>query len=175
MVFTTEALTRQVVYFRLRTQTKIKNYFYGNIRYFLKLIIKHFHKKSTGFVNDIKTDTLLDLYEAKNSNNGLKQIFKVIPLYQKLSDISDIGWRDIVVKDLLEKMKKLFRGWHNFLSKTTSKKIFQRKMNRPLKIKAKIKKSFELSVPKLQFHLVYPAQRMINFKIRNRRLSMLIK
>jgi hypothetical protein len=57
-----------------RTQTKIKNYFYGNIRYFLKIIIKFFNKKSTGFVNDIKTETLLDMYEAKNSTPKLMQV-----------------------------------------------------------------------------------------------------
>jgi hypothetical protein len=50
---------------RFRTQTKIKNYFYGNIRYLLKIIVKYFYQKSTGFINDIKTETLLDIYEGK--------------------------------------------------------------------------------------------------------------
>jgi hypothetical protein len=45
-----------------RTQTKIKNYFYGNIRYLLKIIIKNFLKQSTGFINDVKTNILLDMY-----------------------------------------------------------------------------------------------------------------
>jgi len=55
MVFTSKTLTWKVNKFLVRTQTKIKNYFYGTIRYFLKIIIKYFCKKSTGFVNDIKT------------------------------------------------------------------------------------------------------------------------
>jgi hypothetical protein len=76
MVFTTKTPPRQVRNKSLRTQTKIKNYFYGNIRYLLKNIIKHFYKKSTGFVNDIKTDTLLDLYMAKNSSFALTKTFK---------------------------------------------------------------------------------------------------
>jgi len=62
MVFTTKTPPRQVTPQIVRTQTKIKNYFYGNIRFFLKIIIKYFHKKSTGFVNDIKTEVLLDMY-----------------------------------------------------------------------------------------------------------------
>ena len=53
------------------TQTKIKNYFYGRIRFFLKIIIKLILKTNTGFIGDIKTDTLLDIYEAKNSTKYL--------------------------------------------------------------------------------------------------------
>jgi len=67
VVSAAEASARQVTLPLGRTQTKIKNYFYGTIRYFLKIIIKYFCKKSTGFVNDIKTDTLLEMYEAKGS------------------------------------------------------------------------------------------------------------
>jgi hypothetical protein len=70
MVLTSKKSAGQVLLHVCRTQTKIKNYFYGNIRYFLKVVIKHFHRKSTGFVNDIKTETLLDVYEAKN---GIRQ------------------------------------------------------------------------------------------------------
>lgn len=62
MVLAAEASAWQVKLVLLRTQTKIKNYFYGTIRYFLKIIVKYFCKKSTGFINDIKTETLLDMY-----------------------------------------------------------------------------------------------------------------
>ena len=51
---------RKVPYYR--TQTKIKNYFYGNVRYLLKIIIKTVTSVKAGFINDIKTDTLLDIY-----------------------------------------------------------------------------------------------------------------
>lgn len=51
----------------LSTQTKIKNYFYGRIRFFLKLIVKIILRENTGFIGDIKTEALLDIYEAKNS------------------------------------------------------------------------------------------------------------
>jgi len=66
MVPHSKAPSRSVKVSQLRTQTKIKNYFYGNIRYLLKIILKVvFSKSRTGFVNDIKTDTLLDMYEGK--------------------------------------------------------------------------------------------------------------
>jgi hypothetical protein len=64
-----EAPAREVPLPSLRTQTKIKNYFYGTIRFFLKIIVKYFCKKSTGFINDIKTDTLLEMYEARGSTS----------------------------------------------------------------------------------------------------------
>lgn len=66
MVFTTKAPSRQVRWHPLRTQTKIKNYFYGNIRYLLKIILKTVTKVKTGFINDVRTDVLLDIYEGKN-------------------------------------------------------------------------------------------------------------
>lgn len=66
MVFTTKAPSRQVKWPSLRTQTKIKNYFYGNIRYLLKIILKTVTKVKTGFINDVRTDILLDIYEGKN-------------------------------------------------------------------------------------------------------------
>jgi hypothetical protein len=50
------------------TQTKIKNYFYGNIRYLLKLITKYYLRVSTGFINDIKTETLVNIYESQEGN-----------------------------------------------------------------------------------------------------------
>lgn len=62
MVFTAKVSPRKVKRFKLRTQTKIKNYFYGSIRYLLKIIIKTVTNNKAGFINDIKTDTLLDLY-----------------------------------------------------------------------------------------------------------------
>ena len=69
MVFNSKTSPRSVISLLTSTQTKIKNYFYGNIRYLLKIILKiAFGKNRTGFVNDIKTETLLDMYEGKGSN-----------------------------------------------------------------------------------------------------------
>ena len=65
MVFDTKISARKVVRFLVRTQTKIKNYFYGNIRYALKVIVKYFMKSSTGFLNDINTETLVNIYESE--------------------------------------------------------------------------------------------------------------
>ena len=76
MVFTTEAPPRQVNRSSLRTQTKIKNYFYGNIRYLLKIILKTVTKVKTGFVNDVRTDVLLDIYEGKNCKSSSKADFQ---------------------------------------------------------------------------------------------------
>lgn len=67
MVPATKTFARSVLLPQPSTQTKIKNYFYGRIRFFLKIIIKIILKANTGFIGDIKTDTLLDIYEAKNS------------------------------------------------------------------------------------------------------------
>jgi hypothetical protein len=67
MVFTPKTSARPVIHSQCSTQTKIKNYFYGRIRFFLKIIIKFILKTNTGFIGDIKTDTLLDIFEAKNS------------------------------------------------------------------------------------------------------------
>lgn len=58
------------------TQTKIKNYFYGNIRLLLKVIIQEALSNKAGFVNDIRTDLLLDIYEAKKRNYLLTKNFK---------------------------------------------------------------------------------------------------
>lgn len=70
MVFNSEKSAWAVKQILTRTQTKIKNYFYGNIRYLLKIILKFaFGKTRTGFVNDIKTEILLDMYEGKGGNN----------------------------------------------------------------------------------------------------------
>lgn len=63
MVPNSKTFAWSVCFFLVRTQTKIKNYFYGNIRYLLKIILKFiFGNAKTGFVNDIKTETLLDMY-----------------------------------------------------------------------------------------------------------------
>ena len=63
MVRDSKVSSRKVYNFPInRTQTKIKNYFYGNIRYLLKIIVKNFLKQSTGFINDVKTNILLDIY-----------------------------------------------------------------------------------------------------------------
>ena len=69
MVSPSKAPSGQVPLDLARTQTKIKNYFYGNIRFLLKIIVKHFSKKSTGFINDIKTETLLEIYEGKTGKD----------------------------------------------------------------------------------------------------------
>jgi len=76
MVFTTKAPSWQVKWPSLRTQTKIKNYFYGNIRYLLKIILKTVTKVKTGFINDVRTDILLDIYEGKNGKCILMQILR---------------------------------------------------------------------------------------------------
>ena len=67
MVPAAEAPARPVPTHPLSTQTKIKNYFYGRIRFFLKLIVKIILRENTGFIGHIKTEALLDIYEAKNS------------------------------------------------------------------------------------------------------------
>lgn len=67
MVPAAETPARPVRMRSLSTQTKIKNYFYGRIRFFLKLIVKIILRENTGFIGDIKTEALLDIYEAKNS------------------------------------------------------------------------------------------------------------
>lgn len=91
-----------------RTQTKIKNYFYGNIRYFLKIIIKFFNKKSTGFVNDIKTETLLDMYEAKNSTPTSIQVSMAMLLSPAPSKNSSIELKNMPVKNLSGRTKRRF-------------------------------------------------------------------
>jgi hypothetical protein len=93
---------------RLRTQTKIKNYFYGNIRYLLKIIVKYFFKKSTGFINDIKTETLLDMYEAKNGIFSSIQLSMTISSSTKPSKDLDTGLKKSSVKKLLDKTRKIF-------------------------------------------------------------------
>lgn len=50
-----------------QNSNKDKKLFLWNNQIFLKIIIKYFCKKSTGFINDIKTEILLDMYEAKGS------------------------------------------------------------------------------------------------------------
>ena len=70
MVFTSKISAGKVKIGKFRTQTKIKNYFYGSIRYLLKIIIKTVTNNKAGFINDIKTDTLLDLYEGRNSTHN---------------------------------------------------------------------------------------------------------
>jgi hypothetical protein len=157
MVFTTEAPTGQVVYCRLRTQTKIKNYFYGNIRYFLKLIVKHFHKKNTGFVNDIKTDTLLDLFDAKNSKNCLKQVFKVIRLYRKLSGCSAIKWKGRPANKLSCRIRRPFKPSLRFLSEATIRKISSNNINLGRTIKSKANHFSECNAPRLQSLPIQPA------------------
>lgn len=66
MVLNLPASTRQVAKNQLRTQTKIKNYFYGQIRLFLKIGIIVILREEPGFINDIKTNILIDIYEGKN-------------------------------------------------------------------------------------------------------------
>lgn len=73
MVFTAKAFARSVPHPLYSTQTKIKNYFYGNIRFLLKIIIKSILNIKAGFINDIKTDTLLDIYQGKNGTFLLMQ------------------------------------------------------------------------------------------------------
>ena len=55
VVSITETSSWPVKHYPFRTQTKIKNYFYGRIRFFLKLIIKIILRDNTGFIGDIKT------------------------------------------------------------------------------------------------------------------------
>jgi hypothetical protein len=74
----TKTSARPVLLALPSTQTKIKNYFYGNIRYLLKLILKYFVRTSTGFINDIKTDTLLNIYESKEGTYPLMQSMKAL-------------------------------------------------------------------------------------------------
>jgi hypothetical protein len=83
VVFTSKTPPRSVNHHPLRTQTKIKNYFYGRIRFFLKLIIKIILRENTGFIGDIKTETLLDIYEANNSNFQNIEEFEGFSVIQK--------------------------------------------------------------------------------------------
>lgn len=122
MVDAAETPAGEVVIRSYRTQTKIKNYFYGNIRYFLKIIIKHFHKKSTGFVNDIKTETLLELYEAKNSTFPITEISKTTRSYPRPSNNSNTALIGIIAKKLSGSVRRSFVGWLNCSSPTISKR-----------------------------------------------------
>jgi len=153
MVFITKTPSWKVLLPSLRTQTKIKNYFYGNIRYFLKIIIKHFHRKSTGFVNDIKTETLLDLYEAKNSTTALNKIFRAFGLCLKPLNALNIEWTSIVVKILFVKMNKHFITWLKFSFKIIFQKTFlfeRKKKNHSHKKKVKVCLLLKETVHKLQ-------------------------
>lgn len=79
MVPPAEAPARPVRHPPRSTQTKIKNYFYGRIRFFLKLIVKIILRENTGFIGDIKTEALLDIYEAKNSSLDTSQSSRAFP------------------------------------------------------------------------------------------------
>lgn len=91
MVFTAKASAWSVKLSPCRTQTKIKNYFYGNIRFLLKIIIKSILKIKAGFINDIKTDTLLDIYQGKNGTPTITQILKASTLSKRPLNASTTG------------------------------------------------------------------------------------
>lgn len=126
MVFTPKKPPGQVLHPGFRTQTKIKNYFYGNIRYFLKVVIRHFHRKSTGLVNDIKTDTLLDLYEAKNSITQLTQTSRAFRLFPRPSVPSDTASTNTAVKRSSASTSLNFKDWPACLWRP----IFQKNVRR---------------------------------------------
>ena len=67
MVRAAEMFARKVRISLLRTQTKIKNQFYGNVRLLLKTVTRLCLKASCGFINDIKTDALLHIYDGTGS------------------------------------------------------------------------------------------------------------
>lgn len=114
-----------------RTQTKIKNYFYGNIRYLLKIIVKYFFKKSTGFINDIKTETLLDMYEGKNSTSFLTQPSKTTCSSTRPSKDSTLESRKNPVRNLFARAKMSFITLLKSFSTYKTKKVNPcRKKNR---------------------------------------------
>ena len=88
MVLAPKAPAWKVCNSTFRTQTKIKNYFYGRIRFFLKLITKIILRVNTGFIGDIKTDVLLDIYEATNSNHYFTHNFNPAFPYQRKNRLS---------------------------------------------------------------------------------------
>ena len=65
--------SRTVLLRRGSTQTKIKNQFYGNVRLLLKTITRCCLKASSGFINDIRTDALLHIYDGTGSTHVLRQ------------------------------------------------------------------------------------------------------
>lgn len=52
----------QVIIILFRTQCKIKNVFYGNVKNLLKTLYKFFTFKTASFVNSISTDYLQSIY-----------------------------------------------------------------------------------------------------------------
>lgn len=62
------------------TQTKIKNYFYGNIRLLLKIALRAFVACSTGFINDLRTEALVNIYESQEGTPRRTQSMRAWPL-----------------------------------------------------------------------------------------------
>jgi hypothetical protein len=104
-----KASTRSVLLPPPSTQTKIKNYLYGRIRFFLKIIIKILLRANTGFIGDIKTETLLDIYEAKNSNCAFIQNLKVTPSSRRQSRSWSIKYKRIHVLNWSNKTVNSFK------------------------------------------------------------------
>lgn len=104
-------------------------------------------------MNDIKTETLLDLYEAKNSISTLTKIFKATPSYRKPLNASDIELISIVAKGLYVKMRTIFVGWLNFSFKTIFKKMCllakRKKKNHNQRTKLKVNSWLEFNALKL--------------------------
>lgn len=64
MVFNSNIHSKSVLFESYsRTQIKIKNIFYGNVRLFLKKLYKYFTKKTSVFINKLKTDDLQNIYD----------------------------------------------------------------------------------------------------------------
>lgn len=62
-------------YFYNRTQCKIKNVFYGNVKNLLKTVYKFFTFKTAPFINNISTDYLQAIYDGSLCNVYFYQEF----------------------------------------------------------------------------------------------------
>jgi hypothetical protein len=119
MVSASKTSPWQVTHKQPRTQTKIKNYFYGKIRFFLKLITKIILRVNTGFIGDIKTDVLLDIYEASNSNYYFNQNFKVFLLFNPPLENYSIKLRRSPARGSFDRIEKPSNCSLDFLLKIT--------------------------------------------------------
>lgn len=70
---------------------QLKNIFYGNIRCFIKKIIKYFTNKTAVFVNRMDTFTLQNIYSGKRSNQCIKKDFRGLTFMKE--DIRKMDYR----------------------------------------------------------------------------------
>lgn len=74
-----------------RSQVQLKNIFYGNVRCFVKKIIKYFTNKTAVFVNKFDTFTLQNIYSGRRSIIFLNLDYKGFFLIKE--DIKQMGFQ----------------------------------------------------------------------------------